>query len=407
MSDTQDQINELRSAITALEDEFSAVGEAGLQGEVGAAGVTINQKGEVKALEQSSRNGIGLLLPLNPSHVGAGGRIVDICCSPASDNVYALREGGAIDIYDRAESGALTHKGAHPVPLCEECRGIAISDDGFNVYVAGVNSVALVAVFLRNTETGELADVEQITAVENAHDVVVSPDGLNVYVAQLEGRVIEIEPGVFRATCGVYAYSRDPATGSLTLLGEHQVTHEKGRRLCISQDGLNVYLACESGHESKGALAVYTRNPEGGELTLLEQIEGGLKLYAVAIDLEGISVYALDTREGLEGGNVIQWSRDATTGALTPMVPGKAAGFFGERLADIVVSMDQHNVYAGGDFDQVSQYLRETGTGPLLPAPISTMPTAGIAMSLCVSPDGTSVYTGNWDNESVNQFNIE
>jgi hypothetical protein len=404
---TQDQLDALRSAITALEDEFSAVGEAGLQGTQGAEGITINVKGEVKALEQSSRNGIGLLLPLSPSHVAAGPHIIDICCSPASDNVYALREGGAIDIYERTESGALKHTGSAPVADCEECRGICISDDGFNVYVAGFNKVALVAVFQRNGETGALSELEQITTVENAHDVLVSPDGLNVYVVQEEGKVVEIEPGVFRPSCGIYAFAREPATGSITLMGEHQVLHEKARRACISQDGLNIYLACESGHESLGSLAVYTRDPSGGELALLEQIEGGIKVYAVAIDLEGKNVYALDTREGLEGGNVLQFSRDAETGALTPLTPSKALGFFGSRLADIVVSTDLHNVYASGDFDQVSQYLRESGTGPLVPAPITTMPTSGESMCLCLSPDGTSVYVGCWNTETVSQFNIE
>jgi len=102
----------------------------------------------------------------------------------------------------------------------DRARSVAISPDGSSVYVAAETSDA-VAVFSRNAMTGALAQLPGTggcvsdtgssgecadgTALDGPRGVSVSPDGKNVYVASFWSSAVSI-------------FARDPTTGSLAQL---------------------------------------------------------------------------------------------------------------------------------------------------------------------------------------------
>src|SRR5262249_13687155 len=105
-------------------------------------------------------------------------------------------------------------------------RGVAVSPDGKNVYVAADTTGSL-AIFSRDQATGAVTEQACLngdasdgctlaTAIRGARDVEVSPDGTTVYVAAEDAPAVDI-------------FKRDPVTGGLTQL--------PGTAGCISKDG--------------------------------------------------------------------------------------------------------------------------------------------------------------------------
>jgi 6-phosphogluconolactonase (cycloisomerase 2 family) len=153
-------------------------------------------------------------------------------------------------------------------------RGVAISPDGRNVYVAGY-SQSSIAVFSRDqatgalTETGCLTEAGQApgcTSVDQGADVperlTMSPDGNTLYVSS-------------QTASSVSAFPRDPSTGALgkaTCLTYSLVAgcdNASGRALrnafdvTVSPDGRNVY----STSISDQAVAEFSRDATTGKLT--------------------------------------------------------------------------------------------------------------------------------------------
>lgn len=403
---TQQQLDELASRVSDLE-QFAKPEEL-----VQPIVYQTNKKNEVIVPKAEARNGIGLLLPLSPPTVAALEHARNIKVSPDNKHVYVLGERGTILVYARDETdGLLTLASEVAVPLGEESRGLCLSPDGANLYTASIKSPCI-NVFLRNAEDGSLTHVETITAgtegeLENCNQIVCSPDAASIYVSQREGRVVEIEPGVFRGTCGVYQFSRDTESGELTAVGFSQVTNEAGEGLCVTEDGLNVYVACRSGHEKNGSILVYSREAGETALTLLEKIEG-TKTNDVATDLAGINVYATQETTGGEGGELLQFKRDIETGALTPLNPSHINHGYGSQRSPVIVSVDQHNVYScDGGNGGLWQDARETGTGPVTPLPIGQVVTGGEPITMSQSPDGLNVYVANWQPGTISMFAVE
>ena len=279
-------------------------------------------------------------------------------------------------------------------------RGTAVSPDGHNVYVAAAGSSSL-AVFSRDAATGALTQLGLVDGcvLENgggmstcddgrglsgARGVTVSPDGLNVYVASDTGNAIAI-------------FSRDPATGAVVQLpgmaGCISRTGNSGecdtlallngpRQVTLSPDGRNAYVTISG---AQGGVAVFARDTSIGALTLLPGTAGcitedgtagacadGVATASgngVGISPDGRSVYlaSIDPTSALTS-----FDRDPATGALTQL-PGTAGcatetGSGGACLAPpvfhalsaVAISADGRNLYAlAGGASAIHSFARE------------------------------------------------
>ncbi len=187
-------------------------------------------------------------------------------------------------------------------------RGIVVSADGNNVYVAGGSSTAdddSVAVFSRDAVTGELSFVEfhqdRVAGVEGiagGDGIAISPDDANVYVAGADANSV----GVFSRNTTV-----GPDLGKLTFLEREKdgggVDGLKGvRDVAIGVAGRYLYAA----GRDEDAVAVFRRDVVTGQLAFLDVhkndvdgIEGMEGPAAVAVMPDGVNVYVA-ARRGLQ-----------------------------------------------------------------------------------------------------------
>jgi DNA-binding beta-propeller fold protein YncE len=323
-----------------------------------------------------------------------------------------------------------------------ETFGLAVSPDGKNVYVTGVRSSSI-AVFDRDRETGELTQkrgtagcisesgskgaCQDGVGLGGARGIAVSPDGRNVYVA---------------GGGGISVFDRDPLDGALSQPGGGDACIA-GRRVAgpcrtgralgaldveVSPDGHSVY-AVSTGSD---AVAILKRDPITGTLTQAHGPSGcvsedgtqgcqdGKALrepFGLAVSPDGKNVYV-----AAEKSNAIAiFDRDSSTGALTQqggitgcVSEGGTEGACGdgrglEEASDAVVSPDGRDVYVvsaafnGG----VAIFSRNIATGALTQKTNSAGCIAqysekdicrkaeeilGLAVDGALSPDGKEVY---------------
>jgi DNA-binding beta-propeller fold protein YncE len=332
-------------------------------------------------------------------------------------------------------------------PGLDGISGVAVSQDGRNVYAASYFAHAVVS-FARTRETGELTpltclsesevewECEPAVGTSGAASVAVSPDGRHVYVA-----------GTLGAT--VAAFARASSTGALTQLpgtaaclrdvraGVEEDTCGRASgldgatSLAISPDGRNVYVTSFGG----AAVAVLARNARTGALTPLRGLAGCLSeerllgecgparalegAFGVTVSADGANVYVatgFDRRMdepgaagAFEASGVAVFARNRSTGALRqlagragcisehPTVAGCADGRALEGALAIRVSRDGRNAYvAASASNAISVFARDARTGALRQL-------AGRAG--CISETGTSGAcrdgTGLWGASSV------
>jgi DNA-binding beta-propeller fold protein YncE len=246
-------------------------------------------------------------------------RAVGVVVSPGGEDVYVAAGGetgqGAIASFKRGVGGALTQ-----LPTTEACisetnasclfgaaidgpEDLVVSPDGKNVYANSYKDNAVIEL-TRNVSTGGLTQnqtpnacvtTEAITGqtarcssakgIEGALGVAISPEGNNVYASgsfadgeaafareSTEGELKQLESPYECVT------SKPSGCGSgsneLTGLGE-------ARRVTVSPDGTNVYLAGQSSH----AIAELTRTVEPKVATISPQT--GSEAGSTEVTIEG------------------------------------------------------------------------------------------------------------------------
>lgn len=331
-----------------------------------------------------------------------------VATSPDGRHVYAGSDVGVLTVFDRdAETGALTQKAG--VAGCISAtgdgvtcasgtginglRGVAVSPDGRNVYVAA-SGVSAVAVFDRDPATGELvqkagaaaciADAgDGVTCADGrgllgARAVVVGPDGGNVYVAGQDGDTLAI-------------LHRDASTGALT--------QDAGVAGCIADAGDGVTCADGVGLDVPIALAV---SPDGGNLYVASYVSG-----AVTVFDRDLATGALSQKPGTAG--CVTDTGDGVTCA-----DGRALG----GLLGVAVSPDGTSVYAtSNSYGAVAVFDRTAATGVLSQkaGPAGCIRNGGGAgcatgvglvgaIAVAVSPDGANVYATSGSSRALTVF---
>ncbi len=316
------QLNGVAGCIAALGDGVTC---AKAEGILGAVSVAVTPDGQhvyvaargntVAAFERDMTTGTLVQLSGTAGCIGetgngvscADGRALSgprtITVSPDGVSVYvASRDSSAVVVFLRdATNGVLTQLAGlegcvsndGTGGICVQgkallgARGIAVSPDNKNVYVASQNSNA-VAVFSRNRKTGALTQLRGAAGciAENGDGVTcaggrglispihvdVSPDGKHVYVASRDSNSLVI-------------FSRNTKTGALTQLrgtagciaeNGDGITCADGKGLkeavyvAVSPDGNNVYVASQV----SDAVAEFSRNKKTGAVVQLAGLAG-------------------------------------------------------------------------------------------------------------------------------------
>jgi 6-phosphogluconolactonase (cycloisomerase 2 family) len=350
---------------------------------------------------------------------GLGG-VESVTISPDGKHVYATGYvDDAVAVFSRTtDTGELTYvemqqDGAGLVDGLDGARGIAVDPDGDHVYVTGYNDDA-VAVFSRDTDTGELTFVEMqqngvglVNGLDDPWSVTVSPDGKHVYATG-------------HSDDAVVVFSRNDTTGELTFVEVQQdgvgpVDGLDGAvSVSVSPDGNHVYATGVFDH----AVAVFSRNDATGELTFVEMqrdgvggVDGLSGATSVSVSPGGNHVYVT----GYGDDAVVVFSRNGTTGALTfvEMQEDGVGGVDGlDDAYSVTVSPDGNYVYATGIRDDaVVAFSRNGTTGALTFADIkmstnlySTGNQLDGARSAAVSPDGNHVYVAAREDDALAVF---
>ena len=279
----------------------------------------------------------------------------------------------------------------------DEVRDVAVSPDGAHVYVASamVSPLLEPVVIVLETDpgTGEVAIVETVTVPVDdqglASGIVVSPNGAHVYVS-----VVPLPP----SKAVVAVYSRDGISGALTFVEaeEQGVNGVAGldfpEAIAMSPDGAHVYAASQG---APGNVVVFSRDAVSGALTFTAVVPNvGSLLTGLVVSPDGGHVYVTTRFESL-----IVLARDAVTGALT-FVESHVDGVGGvsgmSSPVAVAISDDGGHVYvAASTSHDIVAFARDGSTGMLtfVEAEPYGDDIAG-QRSVAVSADGASVYVG-------------
>ena len=272
--------------------------------------------------------------------------------------------------------------------------GMAISSRGNHVYVASGESDSI-AVFARNESTGALTQLAGTdgcvsedgsdgqcadgTGLDGARGIALTPDGRNLYVASVFGN-------------SVAAFSRNRQSGVLTQLpGTDGCVSEIGSSQCgegrglgaaawvgLSPDQENVYVASAGSN----AIAVFARDTSTGVLTQVpgtdgcvsENGSGGQCTDGTALD-GAISLHITGKHAYVAAQNnntVAVFARDTSTGVLTqlPGVDGcvSQTGTAGQcadgkglsGIQFVTGSRDRRSIYTASHFSSAVGVFRRT-----------------------------------------------
>ncbi len=373
-----------------------------------------------------------------------GGLVAGVLATPASavTNLYAALDGTSPQLtqYAVGPGGALTPLA--PAVLAGGARDTAITPDGRFAYVAlsfGSDD-GLLAQFARGAG-GRMEAASVISAgAADPRGILVNPQGTRVIYANAFTRSLRWRPigsdGLLGAATTVdlaplganprflamtqngtslyvgdaglgfrptqiLQFDVDPASGAITAKAPAAVGWPGGgpteiARMTVSPDGRHLYAT--SGETGDG-IARFDIGASGA-------LTGGSELVAptdrsatsvIAIAPGGLHAYAPTNVTGLvPPGEIHQFSRDASTGALSPLAPPAADYQVDLPTRDAVASPDGRSLYLGQSLDAAGPVANVgewtiTAGGTVSPranlaAPAGTERNAGIVLAPSQAP---------------------
>jgi DNA-binding beta-propeller fold protein YncE len=340
-------------------------------------------------------------------------------------------------------TGALQQLEAVHGRALDGARGVAVSPDGRNVYVAAAGPAGGVAAFARDAKSGKLTQLDGLAgcvtetgaggcskarAVKGAASLAISPDGKTVYVVSFDLAIL----------------ARNPKTGALTQLpgtsGCLGATAGCGQAralfggnvgsVAVSPDGKTVYVGSHQisssaqGNHDNGAVAIFDRSA-GGALKQLAGAAGCVSnggsggcrsavplgtVGSLAVSPDGKNVYAGSetNSEDFPAPSAILTFARAADGSLTArscVARSKRPGCIEDGAiftpTSLAVSHDGKNVYATAlQTQSVTTFARGTG-GALKPLACIGASFAGcktdngsllMPTAVALPADGTNAY---------------
>jgi uncharacterized repeat protein (TIGR01451 family) len=305
-----------------------------------------------------------------------------VALSPDGSFVYATGfTDRAVTVFRRETNGILsfiaTYKnGNNGIDGLSGAFALVVTDG--QVYVAG-NSDDAIAVFNRNSETGELTFQQAIRFTEPTQNLdginglALTPDGLQLLATNFNANRLSV-------------FNRDSNNGQLTLM--QTLTNNTGgiqgltqvNNVIVSPDGKHVYTVSGG---TDNALTVFNRQTDTGELTLatlyrdgVDGIEGLESAAGLAISPNGTYLYVASPNDNA----LTAFQRDPDTGHLTFMdsrLDGvdEVDGLGGAR--SVVVSATGAHIYVAGFNDNAVAVL--------------TVATADLSLSMTDSADPVNI----------------
>ena len=246
-----------------------------------------------------------------------------VATSPDGLNAYVtgnVPSGGEVVVLKKQTSGGLAGTYLWTTQVSNVLLGnpheVKVSPNGqYVIATGGVDN--LLAEYSRDGGNGDLTSIyspSNVGGLNNPFGVAFSPDSQFVYVTNYTGNSISI----FKHIGSAFFY-----TGgiSATTMTSHTLTNPTG--IVVSPDGKNVYVAVHTAVAAQGTLAVYSRNATTGALTPIQtryqgdnQDDPGCFIYCFPVN--GLaSTYQLAISP--DGGNVY-----VTSGSTMPS-PDSAA----------------------------------------------------------------------------------
>ena len=290
-----------------------------------------------------------------------------------------------------SEAGVLELVELKPETRFLDSRSLAITPDGRFLYVGGSDTL----LFERDLVTGEISFVD---AGERTMSVAIGPDGRSVYSGWLALRVGRLDPRggrpalverwtgemvgldgsiyanslvvtpdgahvyVGTSSSSLIAFERDADNGVLTYARAYYDGAEgilglgSSAGLAMSPDGAHLY-AVTPNYSSSAAVTVFSREGDGGELSVRQSIQHTFGAFAeirgarsVVVSVDGRHVYV----GGLEG--VVTFGRDPLVGSLD------LHGVVGSSTTALATSADDRFLYAVGD-GRIDSFSRDLASG--------------------------------------------
>ena len=207
-------------------------------------------------------------------------------------------------------------------------RGIAVSPDGNYVFATGFISGTLVD-YTRDAASGKITrqavfrnGIGGVTGISGAWEVAFSPDSKFAYVTGYNSNAV----GIFKRNANAtWSFSTSIAS---TLYSTH--TLEGATAIAISPDGNNVYVSGLTSSATGGVLAVYSRNAVTGALTPIQtrwqnDIQETPSCFIFCLVLDGIEkpyhiAVSPDGKNvyvvGMASNALVVFTRDAATGKI-------------------------------------------------------------------------------------------
>jgi DNA-binding beta-propeller fold protein YncE len=337
----------------------------------------------------------------------------DVTVSPDGENVYSMSGDDGLATFDRNKN---TGKLSFVNVTSDGGENVAVSPDGRSVYATHGGSV--LSVLKRNLNSGKLSPVQEIndgqngvTGIDDTWDVVVSPDGRNVYVTD-----DSTAPG------GVATFKRNKQTGKLTFLNDRPDGGSGGNHLAsadgvaISPKGNTVYVTSQS----ENAITTFKRKATSGSLKLVNsKVDGAGGVtdlqgaYQPVVSGDGKRVYVT----AYLSNAIVTFRRDKQTGKLkfVDSIASTPTDPIPEPF-DVVVSADGKSVYVAC-YDHASMNTNHSGlvffkrnprSGKLTYKKILRDGSGGVTARglwrVAISPDDRSLYTADYDGNSVALF---